>query len=237
MAGRWRREQLLQVLKGFDDTQHLPLEQHYHLGSFLVRDDWQYLHGWVTVLARCKDSEGVWQEWELWKQSPARTRPKKLESQSTGMTSKKRGDYWFVEQMTFSGDYKNAWKLVKETGIPFRTLKDRVKTRLLEGVEHATIWDEDVRAEMVRKYDMDLAKIEKALGVQWVPTADVDGEGTHQLVRNQEETLETLSADDWKLEEDFGFPYPDDEAIVPEREERALHDAEEKELADGDAST
>lgn len=232
--GRWKREQLLQVLKGFDDAKDLPLDQQYHLGRYLVRDDWQYLHGWIAVLARCRDSEAIWQEWELWKSSPARRRPRKLENQINGMTSRKRGDYWFVEQMTYSGDYEKAWKLVAETGVAFKNLKERIKSRLLDGVEHATVWDDDVREAMVQKYDADLQKIEKALGVSWIP-AD-GGEGTHQLFMDQTEALEALGADDWKLEEDFGYPYSDDEALVPESEERALHDALEKGLAEGDMS-
>lgn len=232
--GRWRREQLIQVLKGFGDAKHLPVHQQYHLGSFLVRDDWQYLHGWLAVLARCKDSETLWHEWQMWKQSPARTKPRNLEKQSSGMTSRKRGDYWFVEQMAYSGDYEKAWKIVAETGVLFKTLKERIKTRLLDGVEFATVWDDDVREEMVRKYDSDLAKIEDALGVKWV-SSDVEGQGSHQLVRDQTEALETLSSNDWKVKEDFGFPYSDEEAVVVEREERALHDAEEKELADDEA--
>lgn len=234
--GRWRREQLLQVLKGFEDAKHLPEDKQYHFGSFLVRDDWQYLHGWVAVLARCRDSEGVWKEWEFWKESPARLQPKRLASQKNSMTSKKRGDYWFVEQMTFSGDLEKAWKILAETGLPFKTLHDRVKTRLLDGVEYATVWNEDVRNEMVKKYDLELSKIEKALGVTWVLDAKGgDGEGAHELIGDQEETLEKLGADDWKLEEDFGFPYGDGDVLVPERE-RALHDAEEGELASEDGS-
>ncbi|KAK3719898.1 hypothetical protein LTR37_004021 [Vermiconidia calcicola] len=236
--GRWRRDQLLQVLKGFDDAKDLPDEKQYHLGSFLERKDWQYLHGWVAVLARCKDSEGVWKEWELWKQSPARVQPKTLKCQATTMTSRKRGDYWFVEQMTMSGDMEKAWKVVKETGLPFSSFKDRIKTRLLDGIEFATVWDDDVRNEMVRKYDQDLRKIERALGVRWSAQASgEDGHGTHELIGDQEEALEGLSADDWKLDPDFGFPYDgDSDVLVPEREERSLHDAEERGLAqqDGD---
>ena len=234
--GRWRREQLLQVLKGFDDAKHLPWEQQYHMGTFLVREDWQYLHGWVAVLARCKDSEGVWHEWELWKKSAARMQPKTLRSQKNSMTSKKRGDYWFVEQVTLSGDLEKGWKVLAETGLPFHTLHGRVKTRLLDGVEYATVWDENVRNEMIKKYDLELSKIENALGVRWVATASgEDSVGTHEVVGDQAKALENLGADDFKLEEDYGFPYADEGALLAD-EERALHDAEESGLAqqDGD---
>ncbi|KAF2482746.1 hypothetical protein BDY17DRAFT_325005 [Neohortaea acidophila] len=236
--GRWSREQLLQVLTGFEDERHLPPDQQNHLGTFLHRDSWQYLHGWVAVLARCKDSESVWREWELWKQSPARTHPKKLQSQNPLVTSKVRGDHWFIEQMSLAGDLEKAWTIFGESGMPFDRLKLRVKVRLLEGIEHATIPKDALSDALLNKYDMDLAKIERALGVRWV--ASDDGEGSHELFTDQEEALETLGADDWKMECDlafpqFGFPQSDEEgAIVPERSERALHDAEEKGPADGD---
>ena len=232
--GRWQRDQLMQVLTGFEDAAHLPPDQQYHLGTFLDRNDWQYLHGWVAVLSRCRDGEGVWREWELWKRSEARTRPKALASMNPNMTSKVRGDYWFMEQMAYSGDIEKAWQLMKETGLDFTTLHDRVKTKLMDGIEHATIWNDDVRNEMLRKYDSELAKIERAFGVTWQAGME-EGEGTHVLVGSQEDALDALGADDWKPEEDFGFPY-DSSPIVPEQE-RDLHDAEEKGLAsDSDRS-
>lgn len=230
--GRWRRDQLLQVLKGFDDEKHLPADQQCHLGSWLIRDDWQYLHGWVAVLARCKDSEGVWKEWEMWKQSPGRMQPRKLGGQEGKMTTKRRGDYWFIEQMTFSGDLKKAWQVLADTGLPFASLHDRIRLRLLDGIEHATMWNEDVRNDMIEKYDKDLAKIEEALGVRWVPAASgEEGEGSHEVVGSQEDSLEKLSAGEFKLDQSYGFPYDNEqEALVPSQE-RALHDAEERELA------
>lgn len=230
--GRWRRDQLLQVLNGFDDAKHLPPEQQYHLGSWLIRDEWQYLHGWVAVLSRCRESDAVWQEWELWKKSPPRLQPKKLGGQKSDMTSKKRGDYWFVEQMTFSGDLKRAWQVLAETELSFSSLHERVRMRLLEGTEYATIWNEDVRTEMLKKYDKDLSTIEQALGVKWVPGASgEDGEGTHETIGDQEESLEKLAADEFRLEQSYGFPYDsEEEALVPSQD-RALHDAEEGGLA------
>lgn len=228
--GRWKRQQLLQVLTGFEDCAHLPPEQQYHLGSFLKRDDWHYLHGWVAVLARCKEADMVWHEWQLWKESSARIQPKRLASQSAGMTSRKRGDYWFVEQMAYSGDLERAWKMLEQTGVPFDTLKYRIKTRLLARAEFATVWDGSVREAMIEKYDRDLEKIERALGVKWNPGHE-DGEGSHELIGPQEEALEALSSDNFKLEEEHGFPYYDEEGTIVSHAERALHDAEEKELA------
>jgi len=225
--GRWRRADLLQVLTGFEDCKHLPPDQQYHLGAFLDRNDWQYLHGWVAVLARCKDSDAVWAEWLLWKQNPARTTPKRLESAERYMDSQWRGDYWFVEQMTYTGDIERAWRILENTAVPFSTLKTRLKTRLLDGVQHVSSWTPQMTEAMLDKYDADLSQIERAFGVTWQPGAE-DGEGQHILFRDQEEALDELGASDWKVEEDFGFPTDDDASSLDlSSQERSLHNAAE----------
>ncbi|SMQ49221.1 unnamed protein product [Zymoseptoria tritici ST99CH_3D7] len=186
--GRWRRSELFQVLTGFDDCKHLPIEKQYHLGTILIRDDWQYLHGWVAVLARCRDSQGVWNEWVLWKDTPARRKPRMLQvpTGSHKVTTRHRGDHWFVEQATMSGDLAIAWKILQETEIPFHYLKPRTKDRLLDGLEHATVIDEHIRNELMKKHDRDLLNIERA---------------TDRSLRDQ-----------------YGFPYDDDGPIVAETE-------------------
>lgn len=224
--GRWRRADLMQVLTGFEDCKHLPAEQQYHLGVFLDRNDWQYLHGWVAVLARCKASDAVWAEWLLWKQNPARTKPKRLESTERYMDTQWRGDYWFVEQMTYTGNVERAWRILEDTAIPFSSLKDRIKTRLLDGVEHASIWTPQLTEAMLNKYDADLSQIERVFGVIWQPGTE-DGVGEHILFRDQEEALDELGACDWKLEEDFGFPTDGEDHLVLSTQERSLHDAVE----------
>lgn len=237
--GRWRRDELLQVLTGFQDAKHLPPEQQYHLGSFLDRDDWQYLHGWIAVLARCRHSMAVWEEWLLWKRSEARMKPKNLASCSPLMTTKTRGDYWFVEQMTYSGGLREAWQIFAETETQFSTLKERISTKLLEGLEYCpqSVWEaqgDNIRDALLKKYDRDLGLIEKALALAWVPTnLDDEAEGYHVLIDDQEDVLERLGAEDFKLEEDFGYPY---ESIVPVRE-RGLHDAAEIGYAEAAGNT
>ncbi|KAK4624692.1 hypothetical protein CLAFUR4_06241 [Fulvia fulva] len=227
--GRWKRQDLMQVLTGFPDCADLPSDQHYHLGSFLFRDDWQYLHGWVAVLGRCRASELVWEEWELWKHTKASTKPRKLlikEANAAAMTSKLRGDIWFVEQQTHSGDLKRAWQLLSETSIPFSSLKMRIKDKLLEEPEYCppAAWTEDVRNEMVQKYDRELSRVEQALGVKWTPGAE-DGSGDHTLTMDQEEALDKLGERRWRSDDAYGYPWETD-PIVPENE-RGLHDAEE----------
>lgn len=222
--GRWRRADLMQVLTGFEDCKDLPSEQQYHLGVFLDRNDWQYLHGWVAVLGRCKANDAVWAEWLLWKQNPARTNPKRLASPEGNMDSQRRGDYWFLEQMTHTGDIERTWRILEDTSISIASLKDRVKFRLLDRVEHARIWTPQLTEAMLDKYDADLSKIERAFGVIWQPGAE-DGEGQHIPFRNQEEALDELGATEWKAEEDFGFPTDDDANLS--NQERSLHNAAE----------
>ncbi|KAI5362456.1 hypothetical protein Slin15195_G061130 [Septoria linicola] len=230
--GRWKRSELREVLLGFEDCSDLPEEQQYHFGSFLVREDWQYLHGWVAVLARCRETEGVWREWELWKETKAFREPRKLIVVDDGhykkhtytITNKLRGVCWFIEQMVFAGDIEKAWKIVHETGVPFSRLKQRIKVRMLDHPEFAGEWDETLKAEMLKKYDWDLSKIESALGVRWVDGAQ-HGEGQHELFMDQEEALEKLAGDRWKWSEENG--YPCEESPIVSQSERELHDAEE----------
>lgn len=212
--GRWRRSDLLQVVTGFDDCKHLPPEQQYHLGTFLDRDDWQYLHGWLAILGRCKASDAVWNEWLLWKQHSARINPKKLESfdKTSSRNTKTRGDFWFLESMTFTGDVKRAWQMLGETEIPFSALKPHTKNRLLDEPEKAGVWTPQLTAAMLEKYDEELLCIEKAFGVTW-QRGETNGEGQHILVRDQEEALDELGADDWKPEEGHGFPLEGDAAL------------------------
>ncbi|TKA68798.1 hypothetical protein B0A55_09018 [Friedmanniomyces simplex] len=228
--GRWLRSDLLQVLMGFDDCTHLPPEQQYHLRTFLSRDDWQYLHGWIAALSRCKHVEELWWEWLVWKNSEARRKPKKLATITPMVTTKTRGDYWFVEQMTYSGGLEEAWKIVGETETDVGLLKDRIIFALLDGLQYCPesvrqTQSGSIRRHFLRKYDVELRKIERALSVAWVPTdLDDEAEGYHVLLEDQEtEVLERLSDKDFKLQEDFGYPY---ESIVPPKE-RDLHDAVE----------
>ena len=84
----------------------------------------------------------------------------------------------------------------------------------------------------MRKYDTDLRKVEAALGVRWVPSPDSgdSAKGYHEMTEDQWTVMERLAAKDFKLEEDFGYPYDGEgeEGIVPLRD-RPLHDAEELE--------
>jgi hypothetical protein len=96
----------------------------------------------------------------------------------------------------------------------------------LDGVEHASIWTPEMSQAMLNKYDADLSQIERAFGVTWQPGPE-DGEGQHILFRDQEEALDELGANDWKAEEDFGFPTDDDAQLDLSFQERNLHNAAE----------
>ena len=235
--GRWKSSDLLQVVKGFEDCAHLPPEEQYHLGAFLDRSDWQYLHGWVAVLARCRDTDAVWHEWELWKKSPGRLRPRQLVGCVEAVTTKFRGDYWFLDHMLYAGDMERAWKIFEESDMSFRTVRNGLKFRLLERPELASqrSWEGGMREALVEKYEYEMLKMEKAFGVRW--KVDADGseadEGEHLLVQDQWETLEKLGADDWKPESDLRFPHETSEGdvlLVPDRQEKELHKAEERGL-------
>lgn len=225
--GRWKRKDLLQVINGFEDCKDLPPEQQYHFGTFLDRSDWQFLHGWVAILARCRQSQAVWEEWEMWKASDSWKNPRQLlikNPRNKGMDSKTRGCLWFIEQALVSGDAEAAWKMFDESGVLISDLRSHARTRLLDQAEHANVWTQELRDEMIVKYDHDLTTIEQALGVKWVADDD-EGQGHHELYMDQEEALDKLGEKRMDLDEDYGYPYETD-PLVPQSE-RSLHDAEE----------
>ncbi|KAH9845417.1 hypothetical protein Tdes44962_MAKER06623 [Teratosphaeria destructans] len=240
--GRWKRHELLQVCTGFPECDHLPLSKQYHLGVWLDRNDWQYLHGWIAVLARCKDVPSLWNEWLLWQQNPGRHTPKALDTRHALKTTKMRGDYWFLEQMAYAGGLKEAWAIFEKSGLPFRMLKDRTTMKMLEGIEYCTRHDKDILQALLRKYDHELGKMETALGVRWVPPLPVSGlrcvrqtseavrpEGQHVEFGNQGEVFERLSVEGCKLEEDhYGYPHDVEQVMdLKGMREEGLHEADE----------
>ncbi|KAF2207082.1 hypothetical protein CERZMDRAFT_102780 [Cercospora zeae-maydis SCOH1-5] len=229
--GRWKRSDLREVLLGFKDCVDLPEDEQYHFGTFLIREDWQYLHGWVAVLGRCREAEAIWKEWELWKESNAYKHPRKLlvvgeeniKKHTVPMTNKLRGVYWFIEQMVYAGDIKTAWKMVHETEVPLKQLRQRTIMRMLDEPEHVGVWDDWMREQMLKKYDYDLARIEQGFGVRWVESEG--GEGHHELFMDQEEALDRLASERWRWDEEYGYPW--EESPIVSQSERKLHDAQE----------
>lgn len=273
--GKWKKSELVQVLTGFPDT---PPEEACHLGSFVKRDEWSFIHGWITILARCRLHDLLEEEWRLWLQHPLRTSPRQLskteieeaekeddfnaylvshdekqgsndvdmisesdieilshagsesdlESSSqrgyaplnpnpdnpgkwrfSNRTTQTRGDRLFVEQLMHAGNAEGAWRMLKESGLPWADLERSARNRLLEHVEHATVWNDELREAMKLKYLDDLKSIEKALGVRWV--AD-NGEGYHVLTGDPEEALERLS--EMRSDPRHGFPLEGDEDVT-----------------------
>jgi len=191
--GRWKRGDMLQILLRFKDVD--PDEEPYHLGTFLSRDDWEYWHGWVAVLARCRAKEEVWREWEAWKDCEERKRNTTLKGGAAAMnlTSRTRGDRWFVEQMVHARDPEGAWKVFEESQLAFNRLPMGVRDGLLEGLQHATVWGEDIRLALEQKYVRDLERIESTMGVRWIAGRN-EGEGFHVIGdENLEDVLERLS--------------------------------------------
>jgi hypothetical protein len=182
--GRWRPEDLRQVLVGFDDASHLPPNQQYHLGSFLEREDWRYLQVWTVILAHYKEADELWKEWQYWKPSEASGKQKRRMGHRTefGVHS------WFIRMLLEAGSAEKAWKIQSEVRLPLSNLTFAVKDQLLDAAEHATVWDREMRDEMIQKYDRDMSKIERELGVRWIP-GEREGDGHHEIDKDSEATI------------------------------------------------
>ncbi|KAJ9625934.1 hypothetical protein H2203_004703 [Taxawa tesnikishii (nom. ined.)] len=185
--GRWTRQDLLQVLLGFDGTPP---------GKPTISES-----GWI----------GQSGKWELWRVSETRRRDRRLQSMNPFLTAKIRGDNWFIEQMCHAGDTARAWIMLKESGIPFNKLRPYVREMLLDGADGATVWDKHIAAESQEKLSQDIEKIEQALGVMWISQGD-NGEGYHVTKGVLEETLENLASPEFALKPMHGFPWDASEA-------------------------
>lgn len=167
---RWKRSDILSVLLGplHDEARKEP----HHLETFLNRNDWQYLHGWIVILSRCRAKEQLWKEWEIWRDSSARRNGDWLTvvqyNPDSQLTFRRRGDNWFVRHMLLAGDYRAAWKAFGESGMDFFDLSVQVRSVLLENLEFRTSWNERMERELLKKYEEDLDALEHRLGVKWV---------------------------------------------------------------------
>ncbi|KAI9685159.1 MAG: hypothetical protein M1822_004746 [Bathelium mastoideum] len=188
--GRWKRENLLQVLLGFEGVD---AANAYHLGAFLNRDDWDSLSGWVAVLARCKAIEEIWKEWEQWRISDLRISNKESSNPSRLKTTRIKRDAWFIEQLLHAEAHERAWQILYETEMPLDALSIGAKIRLMDHPEHVREWDEPMKQALMVKYEAELKKIEQALGVKWISQGE---EGFHLSLAEgdaAEEIMEKLS--------------------------------------------
>jgi len=57
---------------------------------------------------------------------------------------------------------------------------------------------------LLEQYDLELKKVENALGVEWIDLGD--DQGYHRPTESMQQSLEALSSPFFKLEPDFGYP-------------------------------
>lgn len=193
--GRWKRDDLLQVLLGFKDA--VPGEE-YHLGVFYSRSDWQYVAAWSQILSRCGAYDELWQEWLWWKDSEARLSDRPVMclgvAPATPWTWRQRGDRWFIQVFIDAGLIDWAWTILKETQLDPFTLRRECLHQLLERMDLAAVWNEKLQQALMDKLVEDLAAIEQMMGVKWVQR---DGISFHAPLQNCQESLEMLSEPDF----------------------------------------
>jgi hypothetical protein len=161
------------------------------------------LYGWLIVLSRCKASDEIWKEWLLWQDNPIRLKTGKVASQHA--EAKLKGDYSFIEVMADAGDTRRAWEMLRDSGIPFRDCRSRLRRTLLRDIQYATLWDAQISLDLLEQYDFELKKVENALGVEWI--ALDDDQGYHKPTDSMQQSLEALSSPFFNPEPDFGYPY------------------------------
>jgi hypothetical protein len=184
--GRWKRDELMQVLFGFKDPLPGPA---YHLETFLDRTIWQHLHSWVILLSRLGAKDALWREWELWKSSERRV--VQISDRGKAVVVE-HADMWFIRHMLIAGDPARAWEAFEQSGLDFFALPVPLRSVLLENLQYATIWNDRIKEDLVQKLDEDLNLLEGRLGLRWIKTGE-DDTGYHIVEDNMSEILEQLS--------------------------------------------
>jgi len=222
--GRWKRDELLQVLLGSGDV--APHDA-YHFETFMDRSDWQCLKSWLTILSRCKAVDQLHKEWDLWCASDARLNPKRLHFLPGDHTTKSRGDHWFVVHLCFAGDIKKAWEVLQASDLSLNSVGPPVRNALLDCPEYVPHWTTELRASMLEKYDHELRKIEDEFGAKWISTGP-DGHGYHLIPANfDNEAWERISDPLFLQATPHGYPWEAD-ALETERQ-REINEAKEVE--------
>jgi len=194
--GRWRRKDLMTVLMGFPHTpsgEPRGQETDHHMGSFLIRDDWQFYHGWIQILAYCRATAELWKEWEWWKDSDERRSTVLINSDRYAKSTKKaRGDSWFIRYTLIAGDPESAWRILLESGLSFWELRKDIRSALLDKLDCAPVFGGSLSVILMDKCVHDLEVLERKLGVRWLRNGE--GRGWHVIETDLEEALERLSS-------------------------------------------
>ena len=160
--GSWKRDELVQVLLGFPGTPKD--DEPFHLETFLIRENWQFLTGWLAVLAWCQAKDELWKEWELWLANPIRVMSRELKDPGAKSPSVKiRGDRWFIEQFLNAEDPPKAWRAFEESGLTLDQLRPSIRQRLLDTAVYAKAWPAYIVKALEQKVEEDLADITTAL--------------------------------------------------------------------------
>lgn len=112
--GKWNPDDLRQALLGFDDAK-TEVEKHAHLGSWLLRRDWQAVHAWWQILSVIGAQDILKEEWKIWKndmriaETPAADA---VRDKIRLVLVKGKADSSFLRTMLRFGDTKSAWEVL-----------------------------------------------------------------------------------------------------------------------------
>ncbi|KIW04696.1 uncharacterized protein PV09_04430 [Verruconis gallopava] len=204
--GRWKREDVLSVLLGFDGTHikggNVP---DHHLGSFLKRDEWGYVIAWLQILGRCRTADLLWEEWITYR-SVSLDHPILRGHNSRQSNPERRRERLytiFIDQMLIAGDVSKAWAILHESKLDFWSLEIETRAKLFDNAEdlHLAIAAfenrDSLKTALLEKYTYELERIERALGIAW--RSDGKGGGRHVVPSLEEMELrfEELSRPDF----------------------------------------
>lgn len=128
--GRWKHEDLLQVVLGFEGTKCRGGEmEDHHLETLLRRDQWGYLTAWIQILTHLRLPNELWREWKLWSAdaSPEYTR-----------NWEHRVGYWAAHILA-TGSPHLALRVLHDAGLDFWSVDVGLRTRLFDALQLGTV--------------------------------------------------------------------------------------------------
>ena len=166
--GLRRKQELFTVLTGYRSDRLVDFgERRQECIRNLFGDDYSKLGPlYVETLQSIASAEALYDEWvhftgsKLWQEFH-------MSSDRWCHAEALRCVEAFIRGLISTGEFKRAWAVVKQSGCKPGELSETTWSELFDHPEYIEKWQDGMSEQVLRKYEQQLALIEKALGVRW----------------------------------------------------------------------
>ncbi|KAI9808512.1 MAG: hypothetical protein M1827_007217 [Pycnora praestabilis] len=164
--GEWDRREAHRILTGWEidsvrsrheEKASLSMRSYFH-------EDTLCSEAYLNTLGVFKASDTIWQEWLDWSTGRELAEIKEGQTREYGASFPRA----VLRALLASNDPKRAWQILKSTGTSKDWPSESTWDKLLDSPEYISIWSEETRDAVLRRYAKDLENIESALHIQWV---------------------------------------------------------------------